>query len=74
MDIAFGAQAGVSTPAIGMDHAARLDGLAHKCVQALGGGVRYLPQPDAPDALPILLSGNHNQGLLLHQTTAQTFF
>ena len=74
MEVAFRAQAGVALPAIGMDDAARLDGFAHKSVQALGGGVRYLPQTDAPDALPILLSGNDNQGLLLHQPTAQTFF
>jgi hypothetical protein len=57
-----------------MDHAAGLDGLAHRCVQALGRGVRYLPQSDAPDALPSLLSGNDIQGFLLHQPTAQTFF
>ncbi len=67
VDVAFCAQAGVATPAVGVDHTARLDGLAHKCVQALGGGIRYLPQTDAPDALPILLSGNDNQGLLLYQ-------
>jgi hypothetical protein len=42
-----------------------------------GCGLRcsgYLPQPDTPDALPILLSGNDNQGLLLHQPTTQPFF
>src|ERR1022692_4229674 len=55
LEVAFRAQAVVATPAICMDHAARLDGVEHKCVEALGGGVRYLPQPDTPDALPILL-------------------
>src|ERR1039458_8075746 len=61
LEVAFRAQAVVATPAICMDHAARLDGVEHKCVEALGGGVRYLPQPDTPDALPILLRGNDNQ-------------
>ena len=74
LEVAFRAQAVVATPAICMDHAARLDGVEHKCVEALGGGVRYLPQPDTPDALPILLRGNDNQGLLLHQPTTQPFF
>jgi hypothetical protein len=55
-----------------MDHTARLDGLLHECVQALGGGVWYLLQPDASNALPVLFSRYGYQGLLLHQPAAQT--
>ena len=53
MAVAFRTQARVATPAICVDHAARLDGVEYKCVQALSGGIRYLPQPNTPDALPI---------------------
>lgn len=53
----FRVQAGVTTPTIGMNYAAGLNGIADECVLTLSGGIQYLPQPDAPNAPAILLSG-----------------
>src|ERR1039457_1177919 len=56
LEVAFRAQAVVATPAICMDHAARLDGVEHKCVEASGicrSRIRPMPFPSSCAAMTI---------------------
>ena len=67
MDIAL--QVSVGLQSIGLNRAARLEGLGDKPMQRGSAGVGDVAQPDATDPPTVGLGGHHNQGLV-HGLTA----
>ena len=60
MEVAFLFQGQVASPAVGVNHAVRDNGVLHKRHEALGGGIRYAAHSNSPDSPPIRLSGHLN--------------
>src|ERR1039457_1016009 len=63
--VAFGLQARVALPAVGVNRAARIDAVLHKGVQAGSRGVLNHAHPNPPGAGPVGLGGEPNQSLSL---------
>ena len=74
MNVAFGFEAGIIPPPVGVDRAAWGNGIHYETVQTCSRSIRDLAKADSPDAPPILLSTNYNQRFGLYQATAQSFF
>ena len=74
MDVAFLFQPGVTGPAVGMHHAARLDALLHERQQALARGILDSLHANPADTPPILLSGHCDQCFVFQVSAPQTFF
>src|SRR5690349_1490668 len=70
MDVTLRFQGLIPQPAVRMHSTARFNGFLHKGAQTLGRSVGYSSHPDPPNALSILLSCHHNQGLVLSLTAA----
>src|SRR6516164_1238602 len=63
----------VAQPAVDMDHTARLDIVLDKRHQAVRGGVRNAPHPDAPDAGSVFFRCNCNPCLGLPLPSVDSF-
>src|SRR5205823_1553442 len=71
--VAFGLQARVALPAVGVNRAAWIDAILHKRVQAGSRGVLNHAHPNPPYTRPISLGGDHNQSLTLGLPTRHAF-
>src|SRR5437879_3485258 len=71
--VAFGLQARVALPAVGVNRAAWIDAILHKRVQAGSRGVLNHAHPNPSYTRPISLGGDHNQSLTLGLPTRHAF-